>query len=64
MEPIHRGAAWVGQVSAKAEVWERQQREKHFASLSPSSVGRKYSPMGFLGGGLHSRVAESDPLRV
>lgn len=66
-EPAHRARAGVYQDSDKAEVWEKQQREKHSASLSLAALEGRTHQLGACGGEgtVSSRDAEDrDHFRV
>lgn len=45
-EPAHGAAARVDRDSAKAGVWERQEKEKHFASLSLAALEERTHQLG------------------
>lgn len=45
-EPAHKAAARVDRDSAKAGVWERQQKEKHFASLPLAALEGRTHQLG------------------
>lgn len=45
-EPAHKAAARVDRDSAKAGVWERQQKGKHFASLLLAALEGRTHQLG------------------